>query len=343
MLLPEVVEQTQQAINNFAGTGIGLLEISHRSKQFVAVMEEARSLVRSIMQLPDHYEVLFLQGGASLQFCMVPYNILPVNGIASYFDTGTWAKNAIAEAKKLGNVHVACSSVERNYNDIPETYTVATDSAYLHITSNNTIYGTQLHRWPKADCPVVVDMSSDIFSRQVDFSQFDLIYAGVQKNLGPAGATIVVVNKKLLGNTGRDIPNILSYSKHIDKESMFNTPSVLAVYVSWLTLKWIEKTGLENIETVNRNKAELLYQTIDSSQLFYGTVNKKDRSQMNVCFKLKDESLNEAFNAFLGVNGIAGVKGHRSVGGFRASIYNAMPLSGVEKLSQVMREFERTA
>lgn len=350
-MLPQVVlQQAKEAIDNFAGTGLSILEISHRSKEFVKVMEEARALVKELMQLGNDYEVLFLQGGAASQFHMVPINLLGENETASYFDTGQWAHNAMEEAKKFGNVEVACSSADKDYTFIPDKYTVSPQAKYLHITTNNTVYGTQLHWWPKVSCPVVADMSSDIFSREVDYSRFQLIYAGAQKNMGAAGTTLVVVNKDLLGKVDRKIPRMLDYKVAIEKESMLNTPSVFAVYVSWLTLKWIKEQGIAAIEEHNKAKAAVLYEAIDKSKLFKGRVEKKDRSLMNVCFKINDTSispaeakkLEEDFLAFAAKSGLVGLKGYRTVGGFRASIYNAMPVSGVESLVQAMEEFEKT-
>jgi len=347
-ILPqEVLQQAQEAVNEFAGTGLSILEISHRSKEFIKIMEEARELVRELMQLNSDREVLFLHGGGLSQFHMVPMNLLNENETASYFDTGTWAHGAIEEAKLFGNVHIACSSKEKNYNYIPKEISIAPGSKYLHVTSNNTIYGTQLSSVKlqalTINQSVVCDMSSDIFSRPLDFNKFDLIYAAGQKNAGAAGVTIVVVNKNILGKVSRRIPRMLDYRLHIDKESMLNTPSVFAVYVSYLTLKWIKKEGLENIEAANQRKAKKLYDAIDASNLFEGTVAKEDRSLMNVCFTAKDKSLEEKFSAFSAERGIVGVKGHRSVGGFRASIYNAMPENGVDVLVEAIKEFEASS
>jgi phosphoserine aminotransferase len=341
-ILPEeVLLQAAEAIKDFAGTGLSILEISHRSKEFVKVMEEGRALVKELMQLNDNYEVLFLQGGGSSQFYLVPLNLLNENETASYFDTGQWAHSAMEEAKNFGNVHVCCSSEEKNYTYIPKEYSVPDDSKYLHITSNNTVYGTQFHWWPEAKCPVVADMSSDIFSRQLDFSNFDLIYAGAQKNMGPAGTTLVLINKNILGKVNRKMPRMADYRLQIEKQSMLNTPSVFAVYVSWLTLKWIKQQGLKSIEERNVRKAKKLYDAIDASSLFTGTVAREDRSLMNVCFGMIDKQLEETFLDFAAKEGIAGIKGYRTVGGFRASIYNAMPEAGVDKLIEVMKEFER--
>jgi len=348
-ILPNVVlEQAANAIEDFAGTGLSILEVSHRSKEFVQVMEEARALVKELLQLDNSYEVLFLHGGALSQFHMVPMNLLNEGEIASYFDTGTWAQGALKEARLFGNVQVACSSADMNYTYIPATYNIAPNSKYLHITSNNTIYGTQLSSsylntlMQHTDAPLVCDMSSDIFSRQLNFNRFDLIYAGAQKNMGPAGTTLVVIKKDILGKVNRSIPKMLDYQKHIAAESMLNTPSVFAVYVSWLTLKWIKQHTIKALEEANIRKATKLYAAIDNSSLYKGTVAPDSRSLMNVCFLLNDNTLDDKFNKYAEAQGIIGIKGHRSVGGFRASIYNAMPENGVDTLIEIMQEFERT-
>jgi phosphoserine aminotransferase len=323
--------------------GLSLVEISHRSKEFVAVIEEARSLALELLGLENKgYQALFLQGGASMEFLRVPYNLMKVNGKASYLDTGTWASGAIKQAQLLGKTEIVASSKNENYSYIPENYTVSTDSDYFHCTSNNTIYGTQMKDFPTLTIPMVCDMSSDIFSRELDFSKFDLIYAGAQKNMGPSGVTLVIVKEEVLGKTGRTIPNILDYKEHISRESMYNTPAVFAVYTSLLTLQWLKnKGGVREIEKLNNQKAELLYNEIDRNPLFVGTVNKKDRSKMNVTFILKDDTQKERFNALWEKAEISGLNGHRTVGGYRASIYNAMPLESVQNLVDVMREFER--
>ena len=353
-ILPEeVLEQAKEAITDFAGKGLSILEISHRSKEFVKVMEDARAMVKEIMALNDDREVLFLQGGGSSQFYMVPMNLLNENETAEYFDTGQWAHGAMEEAKNFGQVHMACSSEKTKYDHIPREYSVADSSKYLHLTSNNTVFGTQFHWWPDVKCPKVVDMSSDVFSRKMDFNRFDLIYAGAQKNMGAAGTTVVVVNKNILGTVNRKIPKMLDYRAHIKGESMINTPSAFAVYVSYLTLQWIKKQGLQTIEERNVRKAAKLYEAIDASALFKGTVAHADRSLMNVCFNIPSGNLpgesgyninpvEEKFIAFAAKYGIVGIKGYRTVGGFRASIYNAMPESGVDVLIEAMNEFERT-
>lgn len=349
-ILPEsVLQEAANAIHNFAGTGLSILEISHRSKQFVAAMEEARTLVKQLLKLDDNKEVLFLQGGASMQFCMVPYNLLGANETAAYLDTGHWAHEAIKEAARFGNTKVLGSSAESNYNYIPKEWLQDFDDssfAYTHITTNNTIYGNQ---WStallndfvaKAKGVLVADMSSDIFSRNVDYNRFDLIYAGAQKNMGPAGATLVIIHKDLLKKQPRNIPAMLDYSVHVSKDSMHNTPSVFAVYVSLLTLRWIAAKGLDAIEKENDIKAQTLYNAIDSSNIFEGTIKHEDRSKMNVCFGLKDKTKEASFLKFAEDNNLLGLAGHRSVGGFRASIYNAMSIEGVQALVKVMQEFE---
>jgi phosphoserine aminotransferase len=301
-------------------------------------MEEARALVKKLMKLGDDYEVLFLQGGASLQFVMAPYNLMKEGGKAAYLDSGSWAAAAIKEGKKFGTVDVVGSSKEEKYSFIPKDYTVGTEYDFFHCTSNNTIYGTQMKVFPKTEAPIVCDMSSDIFSREIDFSQFGIIYAGAQKNMGPSGATLVVVKKDILGKTGRNIPSYLDYSLHISKDSMFNTPPVFAVYCSLLTLQWIENNGgLAAAEARNNAKAKLIYDEIDSNPLFECFSVPEDRSTMNVSFYLTDESKKEAFDAAWKAAGISGLNGHRSLGGYRASIYNAMPIESVQVLVDVMK------
>jgi phosphoserine aminotransferase len=348
-ILPqEVLEKTKEAITEFENTGFSLLEISHRSKEFVAVMEGARALTKELMGLNDEYEVLFLQGGASTQFYTIPYNLLDETKTGVYLDTGTWAHGALEQAKLFGKVHVAASSKDNNYSFIPKEWDMPKEATFLHITTNNTIYGTQYHfnTSPKAhfgiEYPLIADMSSDIFSRAIPFADFDLIYAGAQKNMGTSGATMVAVKKSLLGKVNRNIPSMVDYQVQIANGSMKNTPGVLPVYVSYLTLQWIKEKGLSNIEQQNNTKAALLYEAIDNSSLFKGTVAKEDRSKMNVCFVMEDKNLEPHFAQFAKENGLIGLEGHRSVGGFRASIYNAMPLSGVEALIQAMKEFEKT-
>lgn len=340
-ILPrEVIEQAAEAVLNFNELDLSLIEISHRSADFVAVMEKARELALDLLGLQGKgYSALFLQGGASLEFLMVPYNLLPVNGKAAYINTGTWSSKAIKEAKLLGEVEVIASSEDKNFSYIPKGYSIPHDASYVHCTSNNTIYGTQIMEFPQTDALLVCDMSSDIFSRKLNFEQFDLIYAGAQKNMGPAGTTLVVVRDEILGKTGRKIPSMLDYQVHISKDSMYNTPAVFPVYVSMLTLQWLKDLGgIEAIEKVNEAKARLLYDEIDSNPLFKGVAAKEDRSRMNVTFLLTDESKKERFTQMCKEAGINGINGHRSVGGYRASMYNAMPLESVQVLVDVMRK-----
>lgn len=342
-ILPqEVFEKSAQAILNYNHSGLSILEISHRSKDFIAIMEEARALALELLNLKGKgYQVLFLSGGASLEFLMVPYNLMKVNGKAAYLDSGTWASGAIKEAKNFGETLVVASSKTANYNFIPKDFTIPTDVDYFHCTSNNTIFGTQMQSFPKTKIPLVCDMSSDIFSRVIDFSQFDLIYAGAQKNLGPAGTTLVVIKEEILGKTGRTIPNMLDYQQHIAKESMYNTPPVFPIYASLLTLQWLKNQGgIAAIEKINNQKASLLYNEIDNNPLFEGTAVKEDRSKMNATFVLKDASHQEQFDKLWKEAGISGLTGHRSVGGYRASMYNALPLESVQVLVSVMQELK---
>ena len=334
-ILPQdVLKKASEAVLDFNNEDLSLIEVSHRSKGVVAVMEKARSLVLELLQLEDKgYSVLFLQGGASLEFLMTPYNLLKTNGKAAYLDTGAWSSKAIKEARLFGDIDIIGSSKDKNYSYIPKDYIVSDDNDYFHCTSNNTIFGTQMKTFPQRKGLLVCDMSSDIFSRQLDFTQFDLIYAGAQKNMGPAGTTLVVVKEEILGKTGREIPSMLDYQVHISKDSMFNTPPVFAVYVSMLTLEWLKDLGgIAAIEKINNTKANLLYHEIDSNPLFKGVAAKEDRSVMNATFVLTDESLKEKFDNAWQTAGINGLGGHRSVGGYRASIYNAMPLESVQVL-----------
>ena len=343
-ILPqEVMRKASEAVIDFDGLGLSLIEISHRSKEFVAVMEEARALSLELLGLEGKgYQALFLQGGASLEFLMVAYNLL--NTKAGYVNTGTWSSKAIKEAKLLGEVVEVASSRDKNFNYIPKGYGIPEKLDYLHLTSNNTIFGTQIKEFPKTNVPLVCDMSSDIFSRQLDFSQFDLIYAGAQKNMGPAGTTLVVVKEDILGQVKRDIPSMLDYKVHIDKDSMFNTPSVFAVYTSMLTLRWLKELGgISAIEEVNEKKAKLIYSEIDLNPLFNGFAKEEDRSNMNATFTLADEGLKDTFDSMWKEAGINGLNGHRSVGGYRASMYNALSLESVGVLVDVMSELERKA
>lgn len=340
-ILPvDVLKKASEAVLDFDGLNLSLLEISHRSKNFEAVMDKARSLVKELTGLGDEYEVLFLQGGASMQFLQVPMNLMKQGGKAAYVNTGEWATRAIKEAKMWGTCEVVATSEDKNFNYIPKGYTVPADADYLHITSNNTIFGTQYHQWPDFGGLMVCDMSSDIFSRRTDFSRFDLIYAGAQKNMGPAGATLVIVKKDILGRTGRQIPTMLDYQVHIKGGSMYNTPPVFPIYVSMLTLEWLKNNGgLAWIEEVNRSKQTLFYNTLDSLPAFRGTAAKEDRSWMNATFVLTDEAHDAEFASMLKEANISQLKGHRSVGGYRASMYNALPLESVQVLCEVMKEF----
>jgi len=342
ILAPEVFQKASEALLDFEGTGLSVIEISHRSPEFVRVIERARALALEIAGLDDSYTTLFLQGGASMQFLMVPYNLLETK--VAYIDTGTWANKAQKEAALFGNTEVIASSKADGYKYIPKNVTVPTDADYLHITTNNTIYGTEYHSLPQTSIPLVADMSSDIFSRPLDYKQFSLIYAGSQKNLGASGSTLVIVKKDILGKVSRKLPSMMDYQLHIKNDSMFNTPSTFAVYVNLLVLEWIQaQGGLQALGKRNRAKADLLYGEIDRNSLVVGYANKEDRSLMNVVFNLTDESTKERFDALCKEANISGIKGHRSVGGYRASIYNALPLESVQVLVDVLKEFERTA
>ena len=342
ILAPEVFQKASQALLDFEGTGLSVVEISHRSPEFVRVIERARALALEIAGLDDSYTTLFLQGGASMQFLMVPYNLLETK--AAYIDTGTWANKAQKEAALFGNAEVIASSKADGYKYIPKNVTVPTDIDYLHITTNNTIYGTEYHSLPQTSIPLVADMSSDIFSRPLDYKQFSLIYAGSQKNLGASGSTLVIVKKDILGKVSRKLPSMMDYQLHIKNDSMFNTPSTFAVYVNLLVLEWIQaQGGLQALGKRNQAKADLLYGEIDRNPLVVGYANKEDRSLMNVVFNLTDENTKERFDALCKEANISGIKGHRSVGGYRASIYNALPLESVQVLVDVLKEFERTA
>ena len=340
-ILPkQVFQQASEAVLNYNNSGLSILEIGHRTPTFQVIMDEARALVKELMLLDENHEVLFLHGGASTQFMQVPMNLLDAKDTAAYADTGVWGQKAIKEAKLFGNVAMVCSGKESNYTVIPKDFAVPNDANYFHITTNNTIYGSQWQKIPAVSIPLVGDMSSDIFSRVIDFNAFDLIYAGAQKNMGPAGVNLVVVNKNILGKVKRPIPTIMDYRNHIKDGSMMNTPPVFAVYVCMLTLRWLkEQGGVAAIEKLNDEKAALLYSEIDSNPLFTGTVAKGDRSKMNVCFVMKDTGLEESFLAYVKAQNIIGIKGHRLVGGFRASLYNALPLSSVEVLVQAMKSF----
>jgi phosphoserine aminotransferase len=343
-ILPkEVFEEAGRSVVDFNNTGLSILEIGHRTKLFQDVMDEAIMLMKKLMQLDEEHEVLFLHGGASTQFFQVPMNLLHENATAAYTDTGIWASKAIKEAKLFGNVDVVCSSKNNNYSYLPKEFQVNPSSAYLHLTTNNTVYGTQwqdLSIFYNKAVPLVADMSSDVLSRVIDFNKFDLIYAGAQKNIGAAGVNVVVVNKSCLGKAGRDIPTMLDYRNHIEAGSLLNTPPVFAVYVCLLTLRWLEKIGgVAEAEKRNNKKAELLYNTIDSIPLFKGTVASEDRSNMNACFVMEDAALEKEFLTLCDKEGMIGVKGHRTVGGFRISMYNALPIESVQAITDLMKYF----
>ena len=342
VLPQEVFEKSAEAILNFNNSGLSILEISHRSKDFVAVMDEARALALDLLGLTGKgYQALFLAGGASLEFLMAPYNLMKEDGKAAYLDSGTWASAAIKEAKFFGETVIVASSKEQNYNHVPKGYTVPADADYFHCTSNNTIFGTQMKEFPNLNMPIVCDMSSDIFSRVLDFTKFDLIYAGAQKNMGPAGTTLVVIKEEILEKNGRTIPSFLDYSKHIKAESMYNTPPVFPVYASLLTLQWLKNLGgVAAIEKINNAKAALIYAEIDRNPLFKGASVEEDRSIMNATFLLNDEAHAPTFDTMWKAAGISGLPGHRSVGGYRASMYNALPLESVQVLVDVMKELE---
>ncbi len=338
-ILPEsALKKTQEALYDFNGIGMGVMEISHRSKDFGAVLEKSKSLVRELLNVPDTHDILFLQGGASSQFAMVPMNFLKTK--AAYVDEGAWSSKAIKEAKIFGDVNVIASSKDKNYSYIPKGYSIPSDCDYLHITSNETIHGTQIKNFPDSPIPVICDMSSDIFSRPVDVSKFDLIYAGAQKNMGPSGATLVILKKDIAGKHGKKLPTMMEYKTHLDNDSLYNTPPVIAILVCMYTLEWLKSIGgVKEMEKINNQKAKLFYDEVDSNPMFIGTAAKEDRSPMNACFLLKDPSMDEAFLNEAKAAGIIGIKGHRSVGGFRASMYNALPMESVKALVEVMKKF----
>lgn len=341
-ILPrEVIENTAKQCLDFNGSGLSLMEISHRAKDFQPVVDEAVALVKELLNIPEGYSVLFLGGGASLEFCMVPYNFL-INK-AAYLNTGTWAKKAMKEAKLFGEVVEVASSAESNYTYIPKDWTCPTDADYLHITTNNTIYGTEIRKDLDVPVPMIADMSSDIFSRPVDVSKYDCIYAGAQKNLSMAGVTLIIVKDEKLGRAPRAIPTMLDYRTHVEKGSMFNTPPVVPIYCALETLRWLKKKGgLEAMDKLAHQRAEMLYDEIDRNKLFKGTAKAEDRSLMNICFVMNEEyaELEKPFLDYATSMGMVGIKGHRSVGGFRASCYNAQPVEGVEALIRCMKEFE---
>lgn len=341
-ILPRsVIEKSAEAILDFNGNGLSILEVSHRGPGFTKVLKESIALVKELLKIGDEYAVLFLTGGASSQFFMTALNILDDNDTGLYINTGTWSTKAIKEAKLYGNVEVIASSKDKNFSYIPKDYSIPSNAKYLHITSNNTIFGTQFHNLPDTDVRIICDMSSDIFSRSIDINRYDVIYAGAQKNMGPAGTTLVIVKKDILGKVNRKIPSMLNYETHIAKDSAFNTPPVFPIYVSMLTMQWIkENGGVDAMNQRNIEKANLLYNEIDSNPMFFSPVAKEDRSLMNITFLLRDSSKEEAFIIAAAAAGCVGIKGHRSVGGFRASIYNSMPKESVQALVNVMKEFK---
>ena len=342
-ILPEeTVDNTIKAIKDFAGSGLGLMEVSHRSKDFEVVVSEAVALFKELLHIPDGYSVIFLGGGASLQFCMVPFNLFEKK--AAYLNTGTWASKALKEAKLFGEVVEVASSKEANYTYIPKNFTIPKDADYFHITSNNTIFGTEFHYDIDSPVPLVADMSSDILSRPVDISKYGLIYGGAQKNLAPAGVTFVIVKEEILGKVSRIIPSMLDYRTFIKENSLYNTPPVLPIYAALQTLKWLKNLGgVEAIQKRNKEKADLLYSEIERNKLFKGTAVVEDRSLMNICFVMNEEysDLESEFYQFAVSRGMVGIKGHRSVGGFRASTYNALPKEAVAALVEAMKEFEK--
>jgi phosphoserine aminotransferase len=339
----EVFEEASQAILDFNGSGLSILEIGHRTSLFQSVVDEAMATARELMQLDADHEILFLHGGASTQFYQVPMNLLNEGATAAYLDGGVWGKKAIREAKLYGKVEVVGSSKDKNYTYIPKGYAIPAGAAYFHYTTNNTIEGTQMHAIPTTSVPLVADMSSDILSRVMDFNQFALIYAGAQKNIGAAGVNLVIVRKDILGKVNRPLPTMMDYREHIAAGSLLNTPPVFAIYVCMLTLRWLKQQGgIPAIEKINNRKAALLYDTLDSLPIFRPTVAAEDRSKMNVVFVMDDPELEAAFLASCKANGMVGIKGHRSVGGFRVSLYNAMPLSSVEVLTELMNDFAHT-
>jgi phosphoserine aminotransferase len=342
-ILPQqAIDNAVKAIQNFAGMDLSLLEISHRSKQFEAVMAEAVQIVKDLLNIPAGYSVVFLQGGASLQFDMVPMNLLDEDETAAYVKTGEWASRATKEAGFFGKVNILATSENENFNWIPKDFAIPSDCKYFHCTSNNTIYGTEMFSFPESPIPVVCDMSSDIFSRTIDVSKFALIYAGAQKNMGPAGVTMVIVKDDILGKVKRRIPTMLDYRVHIKAGSMYNTPPVFAIYIALETMKWVrDMGGVPAMEARNKAKADLLYAEIDRNPLFKGTCAVEDRSRMNICFVMNDKSKEDAFLSLAKERNLSGIKGHRSVGGFRASLYNALPIESVQVLVDTMQEFEK--
>jgi len=342
-ILPRIaVENSAKAVLDLNGIGLSLLEISHRSKDFQAILDETVALFKELLIIPAGYQIIFLGGGASMQFCMIPYNFL--NKKAAYLETGVWAQKAIKEAKFFGEVNVVASSADKNFCYVPKDFTIPADADYFHITTNNTIYGSEIHHDMDSSVPLIADMSSDILSRPVDIAKYDLIYGGAQKNLGPAGVTFVIIKESLLTKVERKIPTMLSYATHMKEPSLYNTPPVFAIYTCLETLRWIKNLGgVKAVEEMNIKKANLLYDAIDNSKMFVGTVAKDSRSLMNICFVMKEQykDKEDAFMEFSKTKGMIGIKGHRSVGGFRASTYNAMPIESVQALVDAMHEFEK--
>jgi len=343
-ILPKsAIENTAKAVLELDGIGMSLIEISHRSKEFQAIMDETVALFKEQLNIPENYHVLFLGGGASLQFCMIPFNLL--NKKAAYLETGVWAKKANKEAKLFGEVNIVASSADKNFSYVPKKYSIPADADYFHITTNNTIYGTELHTDIDSPVTLIADMSSDILSRPVDVSKYAMIYGGAQKNLGPAGVTFVIIREDILGKVDRAIPTMLDYRTHIKEGSMFNTPPCFAIFTVRETLRWIKSLGgVEKIYEMNKAKANLLYSEIDRNSMFKGTAEKEDRSLMNICFVMNEkyQDKEDAFMELAKANGMVGIKGHRSVGGFRASTYNALPIESVQALVDCMKEFEKT-
>ena len=342
-ILPkEVMQKAAEAVIEYNNSGLSIIEMSHRSKDFVAVMDKSFALVRELLNVPDNYDISFLQGGASLQFTMLPQNLLPVGGKVGYLNTGVWASKAVKEAEFYGETIQVASSKDKNFSYVPKGYSIPSDLSYLHLTSNNTIYGTQLKSFPETSVPLVCDMSSDLMSKVIDVSKFDLIYAGAQKNMGPAGVTLVISKKGIFGKSGRKIPTMLDYTTHIDNESMFNTPPCFSIYTCMLTMEWLKNLGgIAAMEAINEKKGKLLYDEIDSNPLFVGTAAKEDRSLMNVTFVMKDPSLEPEFSQMAKERNLSGIEGHRSVGGYRASIYNAMPIESIQALVDAMRDMAK--
>lgn len=342
-ILPRIaVENSAKAILDLNGIGLSLLEISHRSKDFQSILDETMALFKELMEIPAGYQVIFLGGGASMQFCMIPYNFLGKK--AAYLETGVWAQKAIKEAKFFGEVDVVASSADKNFTYIPKSYTIPTDADYFHITTNNTIYGSEIKHDIDSPVPLFADMSSDILSRPVDVSKYDLIYGGAQKNLGPAGVTFVIIKEEIAAKAVRKVPTMLQYPTHLKEPSLYNTPPVFAIYTCLETLRWIKNLGgVKAVKEMNIRKANLLYDAIDNSKMFVGTVEKDSRSLMNICFVMKEQykDKEDAFMEFAKTRGMIGIKGHRSVGGFRASVYNAMPYESVQALVEAMADFEK--